>query len=463
MKKQTTKDQFILDATQKSKSTAHRQRIDFNMGKYHQKVLLGKQQFKDLNRARELAKLIKADALKNLPELLEEFEQKFETRGGKVHWAEDKQQALQAIQNIATQHQAKTVVKSKSMITEEIGLNDFLEQQNIEVLETDLGEFIVQTRGEKPYHIVTPAMHLSKKDIAELFHQEFGTPLSSTPEEMTAYVRGLLRKKFATADIGITGGNFLIAETGSIALVTNEGNARLTTTLPKVHIAIVGIEKMIRSLQDLDILLPVLATFGTGQELTVYNTILSGGRGEQESDGPQEMHVILLDNGRSDMLADEKLSEALQCIRCGSCLNNCPVYQTIGGHTYKSPYSGPIGAVISPHLDLDADYSHLSAASSLCGSCTENCPVGIDLHGLLLYNRQLNTAPSATTTEKIAWKSWQTASLNRSLMNTPAFAKNTFSQLFLKGAWGKERVFPTFPKQTFNQIWKQKRKKEIDS
>lgn len=463
MKRKTIKGKFLTDAADKSTSAAHRQRIDFNMGKYHQKVAVGKQQFKDLSLARQRAKEIKADALQNLPELLEIFEHNFKSRGGQVHWAENRQQALQAIQSIATQHQAQTVVKSKSMITEEIGLNDFLQQQGIEVLETDLGEFIVQIRGEKPYHIVTPAMHLSKEDIAQLFHQEFDTSLDATPEEMTAYVRALLRQKFAAADIGISGGNFIIAETGSIALVTNEGNARLTTTLPKVHIAIVGIEKMIRSLNDLNILLPVLATFGTGQELTVYNTILSGGRLSHESDGPKEMHVILLDNGRSDMLADDKLAEALQCIRCGSCLNNCPVYQTIGGHTYQSPYSGPIGAVISPHLDLGVDYSHLSEASSLCGSCTENCPVGIDLHGLLLYNRHLKSVSKISFKEKAAWKSWQLASLNRSLMNAPAFTKNTFSQLFLKGAWGTERVFPIFPKQTFNQIWEQKRKKELDS
>ena len=213
---------------------------------------------------------------------------------------------------------------------------------------------------------------------------------------------------------------------------------------------------MVRSLKDLNILLPVLATFGTGQNLTVYNTLLSGGKFPTEVDGPEEMHVILLDNGRSNLLADAQLSEALQCIRCGSCLNNCPVYQTIGGHTYKSPYSGPIGAVISPHLHLGTDFSHLSEASSLCGSCTENCPVGIDLHGLLLYNRQLSHKESPPLSDQLIWKSWQTASLNRSLMNTPAFAKNAFSHLFLKGAWGKQRVFPTFPKKTFNQIWKER-------
>ena len=456
MKRIAIKEQFRLDATQKSQSAAHRQRIDFNMGKYHQKVVLGKQQFADLSLARKQAKAIKQDAIQNLPELLEEFEHHFTARGGQVHWAINSQEALTIINKITTQHQAQTVVKSKSMITEEIQLNDFLEAKGVEVLETDLGEFIVQIKGEKPYHIVTPAMHLSKGDIATLFNEKFDTPLEYTPEELTAHVRTLLRKKFATATIGISGGNFLIAETGSVALVTNEGNARLTTTLPKVHIAIVGIEKMVRSINDLNVLLPVLATFGTGQNLTVYNTILSGGKFSTEVDGPEEMHVILLDNGRSNLLADAQLSEALQCIRCGSCLNNCPVYQTIGGHTYKSPYSGPIGAVISPHLDLGNDFSHLPEASSLCGSCTDNCPVGIDLHGLLLYNRQLSHKEAPLLSDQLIWKSWQTASLNRSLMNTPAFAKNAFSHLFLKGAWGKQRAFPIFPKKTFNQIWKER-------
>lgn len=449
--------QFLEQAEAKAFSLDHRQRLAFNMGKYHHKVALGKQQFQDLPKARQLAKNVKARVLRELPELLEAFEANFTARGGKVIWAEDIPQAQTAITQIIQEKQAQIVVKSKSMITEEIELNPLLEKNGVEVLETDLGEFIVQVKGEAPYHIVTPAMHLSKEDIAALFHEKFQTAPDATPEELTNYVRGVLRERFAQADIGISGGNFLLADTGSVVLVENEGNGRLTTTLPKTHIAIVGIEKMLPSIEDLDLFLPLLSTFGTGQILTVYNSILSGPRQPHEVDGPEEMYVILLDNGRSDLVGDADMREALHCIRCGSCLNNCPVYRTIGGHTYDSPYSGPIGAVISPHLGLGGfeTQTHLSQASSLCGSCTENCPVNINLHHLLLYNRAYEEeAGLRPTGEAWSWKIWRQAMLNRSLMNGPAWSKNLMGQLFLSKWWGERRAFPKFPKKTFNQLWK---------
>lgn len=449
--------QFLEQAEAKAFSLDHRQRLAFNMGKYHTKVALGKQQFQDLPRARQVAKNIKARVMRELPELLEAFEANFTARGGKVIWAEDIPQAQAAITQIIQEKQAQIVVKSKSMITEEIELNPLLEKNGVEVLETDLGEFIVQVKGEAPYHIVTPAMHLSKEDIAALFHEKFQTAPDATPEELTNYVRGVLRARFAQADIGISGGNFLLADTGSVVLVENEGNGRLTTTLPKTHIAIVGIEKMLPSIEDLDLFLPLLATFGTGQIMTVYNSILSGPRQSHEVDGPEEMYVILLDNGRSDLVGDDDMREALHCIRCGSCLNNCPVYQTVGGHTYDSPYSGPIGAVISPHLGLGGfeAQTHLSQASSLCGSCTENCPVNINLHHLLLYNRAYEEeAGLRPTGETWSWKIWRQAMLNRGLMNGPAWSKNLMGQLFLSKWWGERRAFPKFPKKTFNQLWK---------
>jgi L-lactate dehydrogenase complex protein LldF len=448
---------FLEKAEKKAFSEEHRKRLVFNMGKYHAKVILGKKQFRDLEKARKLAKNIKAYTMENLPRLLESFEKKFTARGGKVIWAENIAEAQDAIQKIMEEKAAKVVVKSKSMITEEIELNSFLEEQNIEVLETDLGEFIVQVKGEKPYHIVTPAMHLSKEDVAALFHKEFNTAPDATPEELTGYVREVLRERFSNADIGISGGNFLLADTGSMVLVENEGNARLTTTLPKTHIAVVGIEKMIPSIEHLDLFLPLLATFGTGQRLTVYNTILSGPKQKQEIDGPEDMYVILLDNGRSEILADEYMRESMYCIRCGSCLNNCPVYQNIGGHAYDSPYSGPIGAVLSPHLDIGnfEDSTHLSHASSLCGSCTENCPVNINLHKLLLYNRSFEQAEGfRPKSEQLAWQAWKTAMLNRKLMNAPSFSKNLFGKIFLTKLWGERRTFPKFPRHTFNQLWK---------
>lgn len=448
---------FLEKSEEKAFSKSHRARLNFNMGQYHPKVAEGKTQFQDLEKARQMAKNIKAYTMEHLPFLLETFEKQFTARGGKVIWAENTAEALAAIQNIIQAKSAKTIVKSKSMITEELELNHFLEKQGVEVLETDLGEFIVQVKGEGPYHIVTPAMHLSKEDIAALFHEKFGTEPNATPEALTAFVRTLLRERFAQAEIGISGANFLLADTGSIVLVENEGNARLSSTLPRTHIAIAGIEKMLPSIVHLDLFLPLLSTFGTGQKVTVYNTILSGPKQEKEVDGPDEMYVILLDNGRTDILADSYMRESMYCIRCGSCLNNCPVYQNIGGHTYDSPYSGPIGAVISPHLKIGGfeEYIHLSQASSLCGSCTENCPVNINLHKLLLYNRSYEEAEGLRPkSEQWMWAGWKKVMLSRTLMNAPAFSKNWLVNWFFSEQWGERRALPKFPKQTFNQLWK---------
>lgn len=450
-----TPKSFLKKSEEKAFSDKHRQTIRFNMGKYDRKVALGKEQYADLELARKWAKNRKHEAIENLPEMLEEFERKLTARGGKVIWAEDAQQALEAVEKIVEKHQLKSVVKSKSMITEEIGLNHFLEDAGMEVLETDLGEYIVQLREEAPYHIVTPAMHLSKADVVELFNEKFGTSKEASAEEITAFVRQLLRQQFEEADLGITGANFLIAETGSVALTENEGNARLATSLPRVHIAIAGIEKVLPKMEDLDLFWPLLSTFGTGQQVTVYNSLLTGPRQEDEVDGPEEMYVILLDNGRSNILADVKQRESLYCIRCGSCLNACPVYRTIGGHSYESPYGGPIGSVIMPNLQGFEAYGHLSKASSLCGACTENCPLNINLHQMLVHNRAREVEmASSKGMEGTLWKFWQRGMLRRGLMNAPAFGKNMVANLFLKRAWGPRRDFPKFPKQTFNQLWK---------
>jgi L-lactate dehydrogenase complex protein LldF len=273
------------------------------------------------------------------------------------------------------------------MVTEEIKLNAFLEKNGVESLETDLGEYIVQLAGQHPYHIVTPAMHMSKEDVAELFTKKFDLKPNSTPEEITSFVRGLLREKFYNAEVGITGANFLVAETGSVCLTENEGNALMSVSFPKVHIVVAGIEKLIPRLSDLDLFWPLLATHGTGQNITVYNSIISGPRQDDESDGPDEMYVILLDNNRTELLGKKNQRRSLTCIRCGACLNACPVYKNIGGHAYGTTYSGPIGSVITPWLAGMKEFKHLSYASSLCGSCTEVCPVKVNLHELLLYNR----------------------------------------------------------------------------
>ena len=320
-----TAEKFVEVSSQKSFDIPHRGIINFNIGRYDTAVERGLSRLINLEHAKRKGHQVKWKVMENLDKLLPEFESNFQKRGGKVLWANTVEEANREILNILERANVKTVIKSKSMVTEEIHLNEFLEKNGIESLESDLGEYIVQLLGQKPYHIVTPAMHLSKEDIAKLFHEKFETPENATPQQLTLKARELLRDKYLTADVGITGANFLIADTGSIAITENEGNARLATTFPKIHIAVIGIEKIIPSISDLDLFWPLLASHGTGQNLTVYNTILSGPRQENESDGPEEMYVILLDNGRTNLLAQKDQRQGLYCIRCGACLNACPI------------------------------------------------------------------------------------------------------------------------------------------
>jgi len=366
---------FNARSTVKAADLDHRRKINFNIGRYNAVVPAGKQQFADLSTARERAKNIKWRAIESLDTQLEDFEAALTKRGGKVIWAEDTAQALEEIKKICIEKNCKTIVKSKSMVTEELKLNHFLEEQGIESVETDLGEYIQQLDGEPPYHIVTPAMHKSKEDVAKLFYEKLHTAPNLTPQQLTLVAREKLRAKYVQAEIGITGANFIISDIGGIAVTENEGNARLSCAFPKTHIVIVGIEKIIPSMTDLALFWPLLATFGTGQKMTVYNTIVTGPRQPNETDGPEEMIVILLDNGRTSILSNEKARESLYCIRCGACLNACPIYKNIGGHSYDTTYSGPIGAVITPHLKEMEEWKHLSYASSLCGNCTEVCAV----------------------------------------------------------------------------------------
>jgi len=399
--------------------------------------------------------VIKWRVMENLDKYLPEFESNFQRRGGKVIWANDAEEANREILNIIQKAGAKTVVKSKSMVTEEIQLNEFLEANHIESLETDLGEYIVQLLGQRPYHIVTPAMHLSKEDIAKLFNEKFGTPIDATPEQLTAKARELLRDKYVQADVGITGANFLLADTGSIAITENEGNARLSISFPKIHIAVVGIEKIIPSIADLDLFWPMLSTHGTGQNLTVYNTILSGPRQANESDGPDEMYVVLLDNGRTNLLAQKDQRQGLYCIRCGACLNACPVYKNIGGHTYETTYSGPIGSIITPHLQGMEEFKHLSYASSLCGKCTEVCPVKIDIHKMLLLNRRDAVKHQVVTKkEEWAWAIWKKGMLSRKMMDFfKGKTKNFFLRTLFKKTWGHLRDMPVVADKSFSKEW----------
>jgi len=452
---------FIKAAEKKAFDKNHRKIIQFNISRYDAAVPKGKLQYANLELAKQRTASIKHKAIENLDTLLIEFERNFVNKGGKVIWAQDQEEAIFQILTIVKKHNAKKVVKSKSMITEEIELNHFLESENIESLETDLGEYIVQLAGEKPYHIITPVMHKSKEIIAELFNEKFGLPKESTPEEITAYVRNLLRKKFVTADIGITGGNFLIADIGAIALTENEGNALMSVSFPKVHIAIVGIDKMIASVKDLDTLWPILSTHGTGQKITVYNTIINGPKQENETDGPDEMYVVLLDNNRTNLLKQEKQRRAMSCIRCGACLNACPIYKNIGGHSYSTTYSGPIGSVITPHLRGMKEFKHLSFASSLCGKCTEVCPSKINLHELLLYNRNNSVINGyANKTEKLTMFLWKKVMLNRWMIDfANAKTKNLMLKLVFKKVWGPRRALPIVQKKSFYQLWLDRKEK----
>ena len=453
-------ESVLAKSSVKAADLDHRRKINFNISKYNAVVPQGKKQFDNVMLARERAKNAKWEAIEHLDQYLEEFEKKITARGAKVIWAENAEQALDAVGAICKEKNCKTLVKSKSMVTEEIHLNRFLESKGIESVETDLGEYIQQLDGEPPYHIVTPAMHKSKEDVARVFADKLGTAPGLSPEELTIIARNKLREKYVQAEIGVTGANFIVADVGGIAVTENEGNARLSCAWPKTHIVIVGIEKVIPSLEDIALFWPLLATYGTGQQVTVYNSLVMGPRQANETDGPEEMFVILLDNGRTNLLANPKTREALYCIRCGACLNACPVYKNIGGHAYETTYSGPIGKVITPYLKGMDEYKHLSYASSLCGNCTEVCPIRINLHELLLENRhEAVLQGTSSIAERLAWKAWKAASLSRNMMNMGnGRIKNWVVNKVFKG-WTAHRSELDFSQKTFNEMWEEKNNK----
>jgi L-lactate dehydrogenase complex protein LldF len=450
---------FQSESESKAFDLDHRKIINYNINKYDSAVKLGISRFNNLENSKRKGYSLKWKVMENLDKYLPEFEANFQRKGGKVIWANDEEEARQEIWKILKEVNAKKVIKSKSMTTEEVDLNEFLEKNGVESIESDLGEYIVQLLGQKPYHIVTPAMHLNLASIAKLFNERFNTPLDATPEQLTLKARELLRDKYLQADAGITGANFLIADTGSIALTENEGNIRLSTTFPKIHIAIVGIEKIIPSLNDLDLYWPLLSSHGTGQNLTVYNSIIGGPRQPGETDGPEKMFVILLDNGRTNVLAQKDQRQALYCIRCGACLNACPIYKNIGGHTYNTTYSGPIGSMITPHMKGMEAFKHLSYASSLCGKCTEVCPVKIDIHNMLLANRRdAVKAGLSPTLERIGWKIFANAITRRSLLDKfGGKTKNWFLRNFFRKNWGSKRNLPVVAEKSFSKQWKERK------
>jgi len=448
------KEIFLKESAKIAFDLKHRATIKFNMSKYDAAVDRAVKRYSNLDLAKARASYIKTLAITNLHDNLLQFEKNITANGASVIWAENTDQAIEAVKKIMIENHSKTVVKSKSMTTEEIDLNDHLAEIGVESLETDLGEYIVQLAGEKPYHIVTPCMHKSRQDISRLFTEKFNTPEGSAPEYLTAWVREKLRAKFTTADVGITGANFLVADVGGIALTENEGNALMSVSFPKIHIVIAGIEKIIPRMQDLGLMWPILAAHGTGQQISVYNTLITGPKKEGESDGPEKMIVILLDNKRSELYANDDQYEVLKCIRCGACLNACPIYRNVGGYTYDATYSGPIGSVITPFFKGLKEYNHLSSACSVCGKCTEVCPVKIPLHHMLLINRRdAVKAGYGGFTWNQGMKAYEYAFSKRSRLDlVNGKIKNTFA-LLGSNALGEQKQIPKLADQSFSKQW----------
>ena len=426
----------------------------------------------DWDDLRDRAREIKRHVVDNLDYYLELLEERVSSRGGHVYFARDAQAANAYILKLARSRGVKLVTKSKSMVSEEMGLNHVLAGAGIESVETDLGEYIIQLAEETPFHIVAPAIHKSQEEVSDLFVAKAHTPRYDSIPELTEAARGLLRRKFIEADMGVTGVNFAVAETGTIAIVTNEGNGRMCTSLPKVHVAIMGMEKVIPSIEDLGLFLKLLVKAATGQPITSYFTFVTGPRREDEEDGPEELHLVILDNGRSRILANPELRESLYCIRCGACLNACPVYRVVGGHAYGWVYPGPIGKVVTPMLTSLKGSKDLPFASTLCGACREVCPVRINIPRMLLTLRnELVEGPTypedraRSILERILIRSWHTAmkyplvltlaTLGTRILQWP-FVRNRSIRVLPPpfSGWTKHRDFPALARTPFRARWK---------
>jgi len=411
---------------------------------------------------RAAARRVRHDVLADLPRIIERFADTAAALGVHVHWALDADEANACIAAIIHECGARTIVKGKSMATEETGLNAVLEAAGAEVVETDLGEWIIQLAGQTPSHIIAPAVHLDRNQIRDILQPEAaaGEILDNDPEHLAAFARRMLRERFVQADLGITGCNFAVAESGSIVLVENEGNGRMSSTLPRVHVAVMGVERIVETWDQLDLMINLLGRSGTGQHLTTYTNVITGPRRPGEIDGPEAVHIVILDNGRSELLGTE-FEEALDCIRCGACLNVCPVYRQVGGHAYGWVYSGPIGAVLTPLLGhAHPEAAEVPNASTLCGACMDACPVEIPLQDLLLALRR-RKAGQAETLEKGAWRAWShawarpvtyRASLKAAALGRPL--TRLAGSLPGLSAWGEGRTMPVPAARSFSERWK---------
>ncbi|MFS0749261.1 LutB/LldF family L-lactate oxidation iron-sulfur protein [Oceanobacillus sp. 1P07AA] len=449
-----------------------RQAVSSAQGRFRKGRLSQAEELGNWEDWRQLGSEIRTHTLENIDYYLHQLSEQVEKRGGNVFFAQTAEEANDYIENVVKKKQAKKVVKTKSMVTEEIGLNEALEKSGAEVVESDLGEWILQLDEDPPSHIVTPALHKNRQQIRETFAEKRGYDKTDSPEELAAFAREQLRQDFLTADVGITGCNFAIAESGAITLVTNEGNAEMVTSLPDTQITVMGMERLVPTWEDMEVLVSLLTRAAVGQKLTSYITAYTGARLEEEIDGPDDYHLVIVDNGRSKILGTE-FQSALHCIRCAACINVCPVYRHVGGHAYNSIYPGPIGAVLTPLLDGYDDHKELPYASSLCAACTEACPVKIPLHEQLIRHREIivEKEKKSPVSEKIMMKGFAQWASNPAAYKLSTKVARTALKPWTKDefvengpgplkGWTDVRDFPAPGKQSFRAWWSERAKGE---